>query len=160
MIEFVIYGEAQPRGSKIAGVSSKGRRFVRDTNPKSYPWMADVKRAAAEAMGERELFLGPLRVDLDFYLPRPAGHFGTGRNAGSVKPSAPARPIVAPDVLKLARGTLDAMESIVYRNDAQVVEGDARKFYGSPARCEVRVARVYVVSPDPVDVRQERIVVP
>ncbi len=142
-LSFIVYGNPEPRGSKTAGIGKGGRRFMRDSNPKSYPWMRDVAQAAALAMFkvhiDSSLFRGPLRVDVDFYLPRPKGHFGTGKNAGKVKASAPSRPIVAPDKGKLERGTLDALEGIVYANDAQVVEGDSRKFYGEPARCEIRV---------------------
>lgn len=140
VLAFTVYGAAKPRGSKIAGVSSKGKRFVRDSSKASYPWMADVRRAAADAWGERELLLGPLRVDLDFYQARPASHYGSGRNAERMKPSAPPRPIVAPDKGKLERGVIDAMQGIVYRNDSQIVEGDARKWYGVPERCEIRIA--------------------
>lgn len=138
-LAFTVYGEPEPRGSKVAGISKKGKRYYRDTNPASYPWMDDVKRAAAEAMVDRELLIGAVRVDLDFYLKRPKAHFGSGRNAALVKASSPARPIVAPDKGKLERGVLDALEGIVYGNDAQVVEGDSRKFYGNPTRCEIRI---------------------
>ncbi len=146
VLAFIVYGNPEPRGSKTAGIGKGGRRFMRDSNPKSYPWMRDVAQAAGIAMHESKalpfhgsLFRGPLRVDVDFYLPRPKGHFGSGRNEGNVKASAPTRPITKPDKGKLERGTLDALEGIVYANDAQVVEGDSRKFYGEPARCEIRI---------------------
>ncbi len=144
-LTFIVYGNPEPRGSKTAGVGKGGRRFMRDSNPKSYPWMRDVAQAAALAMREQSgllataLFRGALRVDVDFYMPRPKSHFGTGRNAETIRASAPSRPITKPDKGKLERGTLDALEGIVYANDAQVVEGDSRKFYGEPARCEIRV---------------------
>ncbi len=138
-LSIVVYGNPEPRGSKTAGIGKGGRRFMRDSNPKSYPWMRDVAQAAGIAMRAQPLLRGPLRVDVDFYLPRPKGHFGTGKNAGKVRPSAPSRPITKPDKGKLERGTLDALEGIVYANDSQVVEGDSRKFYGEPVRCELRV---------------------
>ncbi len=151
-LSFIVYGNPEPRGSKTAGIGKGGRRFMRDSNPKSYPWMSDVAQAAGLAMHDRKivgnreayvaaggLFRGPLRVDVDFYLPRPKGHFGSGKNEGKVKASAPSRPITKPDKGKLERGTLDALEGVVYANDAQVVEGDSRKFYGEPARCEIRI---------------------
>lgn len=135
LLKFVVYGKPEPRGSKTG-------KFHRDSNPKSYPWMSKVTEAAAEAMQGRPLFTGPLRIDIDFFLPRPAGHYGSGRNAEQLKPSSPARPMTKPDVGKLARGTIDAMEGTVFRNDSQQVEGEPRKFYGSPLRCEVLISEV------------------
>jgi len=138
-LELVVFGHPEPRGSKTPGIAKNGRRFVRDSNPKSYGWMDEVAKTAGMLMMGRPLLMGPLRCDIDFYQARPKGHYGTGRNAGVVKASAPARPITAPDALKLARGTIDAMEKMVFGNDAQIVEGDVRKFFGTPERCEIRI---------------------
>lgn len=73
--------------------------------------------------------LGPLRVEVDFYLPRPA----------SVKLTKRPFPIVPPDVDKLARACLDGVgqghetgkvgDSVIWGDDSQVVELIARKFY-------------------------------
>lgn len=138
-LAFLVWGDAKPRGSKVAGMTKAGKMYIRDSSAKSYPWMADVKRAAGTAMGYRRLLEGPLRLELDFYKPRPKAHYGTGSRKGLVKASAPERPISAPDVSKIARGTTDAMQGIVYRNDAQIVEEEHRKFYGEPAHCSIKV---------------------
>lgn len=151
-LAFIVYGDPQPRGSKTIGRGKHGGTFVRDSNPRSYAWMRDVAQVAGNTMRARPLLRGPLRVDVDFFLPRPKGHYGSGRNAEVVKASAPARPIVAPDKGKLERGTLDALEGIVYVNDAQVVEGDTRKFYGEPTRCEIQV---YSIAGSPTDLPAE-----
>ncbi len=136
LIGFTVYGKPEPRGSKTG-------KFHRDSNTKSYPWMSKVSELAAAVMEDQPLFTGALRIDLDFYLARPQGHYGSGRNANQLKPSAPPRPFTKPDVGKLARGTIDAMEGIVYRNDSQQVEGELRKFYGAPTRCEIRISAVH-----------------
>jgi Holliday junction resolvase RusA-like endonuclease len=135
LLGFTVFGKPEPRGSKTG-------KFHRDSNTKSYPWMSKVSEIAALAMEEQPLFTGALRIDLDFYLARPQGHYGSGRNADKLKPSAPTRPCTKPDVGKLARGTIDAMEGVVFRNDSQQVEGEPRKFYGAPTRCEVRISKV------------------
>ena len=69
---------------------------------------------------------------MDFYLPRPQGHYGTGRNAHLVKDDAPARPVTYPDEDKLLRGAQDGMASVVWRNDSQVVCAVAQKWYAVP----------------------------
>ena len=117
-----------------------GMRFpvVVDANPRAKGWKEQVAKACAEQYGGPFLE-GALEATIRFYTPRPAAHFGTGRNAGLLKDRAPSRPIVAPDVDKLSRAILDGLQGQLYRNDAQVVDKDAHKLYGEPARCEVEV---------------------
>ena len=71
-----------------------------------------------------EPLTGALSVSFTFFMPRPKGHFGTGKNAAA---------------LKLARAAEDAMTGIVYRDDAQIVLEHIAKAYGSPARVEIKV---------------------
>ena len=51
----------------------------------------------------KEPFDEPLRVDLYFYMNRPKSHFGTGKNHGTLKKSAPTRSILLTNAI---RGTL------------------------------------------------------
>ena len=69
------------------------------------------------------MFLKPLRVDMVFVFERPKGHFGTGRNAGKLKASAPKFYAVKPDYDNNCKFTLDAMNSAVYKDDAQICGG-------------------------------------
>jgi len=65
-----------------------------------------------------------------FRLPRPKGHYGTGRNVAMLKPSAPLFPAGRPDLDKLLRSTFDALgEAGVWGDDAQVVAARGRKVY-------------------------------
>lgn len=135
-ITFTVYGQAQPGGSKRAGVAkSTGRIFIRDDNPKAHDWKLRVGQVAGELMSGRELFQGPLYLVATFYLPRPKSHF----NKSGVSRSAPKYPITRPDATKLLRPLEDALTGIVWGDDAQVVEQLARKRYGEPARVVVRI---------------------
>jgi Holliday junction resolvase RusA-like endonuclease len=145
-VHFTIYGAPQPAGSKRGFYNKNaGRVIITDDAKKSRPWKAQVSDAAAHAMAtqgplfEGKLLDGPLALELVFYVPRPKGHYGSGRNAHQLRPSAPDFPAVKPDVLKLARAVEDALSSIVYRDDAQIVTEFLLKRYGEPARCEVIV---------------------
>lgn len=69
-----------------------------------------------------------LEVTAEFELSRPKSHYGTGRNAGVVKRSAPVVP--HQDVDNLLKGLLDALTGRAYVDDKQVVEVTARKSYG------------------------------
>lgn len=147
MIDFIVYGIAQPAGSK-RGFIRGGRVVVTDANERSRPWKALVSDAAVEAMmtadgKSRVLELapplqGPLALTLIFTVPRPKGHYGVK----GIRPSAPGYPTVKPDVLKLARGVEDALTGICYRDDAQIVRETLVKEYGEPARVEITVTSI------------------
>jgi len=58
------------------------------------------------------------------------GHYGTGKNAGIVKPSKAALlHTVKPDLDKLERAVLDGLADICFGDDAVVVKITGSKFY-------------------------------
>src|SRR3990172_1521410 len=134
-LRFIVYGQPAPAGSK----RSIGHRRIIDANPKAAEWKRQVAQVVGHAFDGNRLLEGPLRLELVFYRPRPANHYGTGRNQGRVKASAPEYPVGRPDVLKLARGVEDALSGILYMDDAQIVSERLTKLYGSPARVEITV---------------------
>jgi Holliday junction resolvase RusA-like endonuclease len=141
-VTFTVPGVAAPAGSKRGFVNRRsGRVIITDDSKRSKPWQARVADAAID-LELAELLAGPLMLRLTFHLPRPAGHFGTGRNAGTVRPSAPEYPTVKPDVTKLVRAVEDALTGLIWRDDAQVVDQQASKLYGAPARCEIHVHEI------------------
>lgn len=143
VIAFTALGFAQPGGSKRAfRHNHTGRIIVADDNRKAKPWQAVVASAGHEAMAGRALLDGPLAVRIVFFQPRPKGHFGSGRNSAVLKPSAPPRPIVRPDVLKLSRTVEDALTGVCWRDDSLIVSEKLEKHYGEPARCVVEIAEL------------------
>lgn len=132
---FTVYGHAEPGGSKRAGMNKEGRIFVRDDNPKTQPWKLQIAQVAGELMVGREMFKGPLYLVATFYRVRPASHF----NKSGVSRSAPKHPTTRPDTTKLLRPVEDALQGIVYQDDAQIVEQLVRKRYGEPARVEIKI---------------------
>lgn len=138
-IRFTVYGHPEPAGSKRAlplGGRLGGRPIVVDANRKAAPWKAHV--ASQAQLAYRGLWLiGPVSLSLHFILPRPKGHYGSGRNEGNLRASAPPYPNVKPDLLKLARGVEDALTGIIYRDDAQIVRETLAKDYGMPERVEI-----------------------
>lgn len=143
-VTFTVYGVAAPAGSKRGFYNPKARRvIVTDDSKRSRPWKAQVADAAAQAMNEGQLLDGPLLCDITFWIPRPKGHFGTGRNAGVVRASAPPAPTVKPDLLKLARAIEDACAGVIYRDDAQITCEVLQKAYTTgQARTEIRVVQI------------------
>lgn len=136
----VIYavGTPAPQGSKKAFVVGGHARVV-DDSKKTKPWRQDVTSAAHSALQDwpdaaHTLAVGPLHVTIVFFLARPKAHYGTGRNAAVLKPTAPIYVDKKPDVDKLVRSTLDALtDAGVYRDDNQVARLWVEKQYADSA---------------------------
>lgn len=93
-----------------------------------YQWRAQVQQAVAQL--ETEPFPEAVELRLGFDLPRPAGHYGTGRNAQAIRPAAPDHPTHMPDLDKLVRCVADAItDAGLWKDDAQVVSLKAAKRY-------------------------------
>ncbi|NLX98433.1 MAG: RusA family crossover junction endodeoxyribonuclease [Rhodopirellula sp.] len=141
-IEFEIFGRPATQGSKRAQVirreggvpvtDTRGNPVVvvREHSPKTAVWRQQVSAAARQAYAG-ELLTGPVILRLEFVRPRPAGHFGSGRNAQTLKASAPTWPTSKPDTIKLARAVEDALSGVIWRDDAQVCQHELVKSYGT-----------------------------
>ena len=148
-IEFVVFGEPKPQGSKRAvPIRRKGGAIVMgkhgpmtrviDDNPQTKAWRQEVAQVASQAYAG-PLLTGPVALTLLFHRPRPKSHFGTGRNAGRLKASAPEHPTTRPDTLKLARAVEDALTGVIWRDDSQVVRQSLEKRYGERFRVYVKI---------------------
>jgi len=71
----------------------------------------------------------PVHLECFFYFARPASHFGTGKNADMLKPSAPKYHTVKPDKDNLEKFVKDCMNGIAWHDDSQVVMGYQAKFW-------------------------------
>ncbi len=122
-----VYGTPATQGSKTRN------RYggVRDDNAVTLrPWREAVKQAALVVMPGRERLTGPVSVTATFSFDRPQSHYGTGRNVGRLRDSAPSRPANARsgDLDKLLRASFDSLSDAgVWRDDSQVVSCSAVK---------------------------------
>lgn len=134
-IELTVVGEPAPQGSK----RHVGHGIMVESSKKVKPWREAVKWAVID-VGNPSID-GAVAVELYFLLPRPKGHFGTGRNSGKLKPSAPEYPAVRPDIDKLARSTLDGLvDAGVFSDDSRIVSLKLEKLYTHTApNCVVKV---------------------
>jgi crossover junction endodeoxyribonuclease RusA len=123
-IGFFVPGTPATAGSK----RHVGNGIIIDSCERNQAWVATVAAFCRQSYQGPPL-TGPLCFTADFYLERPGRHFGTGRNAGQVKPSAPAYPTVKPDLLKLTRAVEDALSKIAYGDDAQICNERMTKRY-------------------------------
>lgn len=117
-MEIRIYGDPAPQGSKRVF----NGRIVEASGNKLKIWRKAIAAACQNLVTEEHsLLLGPVRVEVEFYLPRPA----------SVTIKKRALPIVPPDLDKLLRGLLDGIgqSEVIWGDDSQVVQIDAVKLY-------------------------------
>jgi Holliday junction resolvase RusA-like endonuclease len=147
-IRFTVRGLPQAQGSVRAFVNrATGRAMVatEGNKPRSPlgAWRTAIAAEARAAIGDRPVLEGPLALTVTYRLPRPRAHFGTGRNASILKPSAPAYVPTKPDIDKLLRAVLDALTGVVFRDDAQVAMLWSAKQYDSGVTgCTVTVRPV------------------
>lgn len=133
VITFTAYGTPASQGSKV-----RTKYGMRESSKKLAPWRENVARSAAIIMYEPVL-IGPVEVTCRMIFPRPKGHYGTGKNAGQVKTSAPHFVTTKPDIDKCLRAILDGITHVIVRDDSQVVSVISQKQYGEPARAEITV---------------------
>ena len=116
-----VYGLPAPQGSK----RHVGKGVMVESSKAVKPWREAVVWAMRQEIAQHRDWCpltGALEASMVFSFARPKGHFGTGRNTGVLKPSAPARPAVMPDLSKLARSTEDAITTAGgYEDDALLV---------------------------------------
>ncbi len=123
--EFTVYGDAKPQGStrtwnRRDKQTGEFKPAITHSNRESlFAWRGSIRAAmqqqAPNLSGE---FTGALAVKAIFYLHKPP----------SVAKKR-AYPTVAPDLDKLLRALNDGLESIVCRNDAQIVHAHVWKLY-------------------------------
>ncbi len=109
------------------------------------PWQEAVKWSFLESEYARMiLWTEPLDVKISFCFIRPNSHFGTGKNAGLLKASAPTYPAKRPDIEKLARSTNDALTGLVWKDDSQIVLLTVAKIYSTHSGADITIQRMEV----------------
>lgn len=127
MKEFKLFvpGIARTSGSHK---TFKGR--IVHNNPKVKEWMQKISWYALKEFGERQiLHTGAVQIEATFYLVRPQSHYGKGKNKDKLKPSAPKDHLTTPDGDKLRRAVQDALSTVIYKDDKQIVHGQEWKYY-------------------------------
>jgi len=133
VIKFTVYAKPEPQGSSRAFVVN-GRASVTSANRNLKPYRQELTNTAKVVLLDQNIlapYAGkhvPVRVEMAFYLERPVSI-----------PKKRKRMVVLPDCDKLIRATADALKGLMFADDAQIVEIQASKHYGSPERVEITV---------------------
>ena len=144
----VVFGEAETQGSKRAFIPKGGGRPVLvEDNKDLKPWRSQLQAEMSHASGVRGIGWervpfprgSPVQVELLVYVKRPASHYGTGRNAGELKPSAPPIPPAGKDLDKIQRAVGDAGTGIWWLDDQQISGWIVRRRYAEDGRIRTEV---------------------
>jgi len=127
---------------ELAGTPlGKGRpRFMRATGTAYTPvktrnFETNLKLAAQDAMAGRPPIEGAVSVRVEAFFPVPMSWSRKKRAAAMLNVM---RPTTRPDWENIAK-MLDAFNSVVWRDDAQVVEGTITKHYSDRPRLRIEV---------------------
>ena len=133
----VVLGDPKAQGRPRA--TSMGKHIRVYDDPKSRK-AKDTLAKVVQDQAPEELLDCPLRVDLEFFMPRPKGHYGTGKNAGKLKLRFQGlHHTKKPDIDNLRKLVMDAMTGVFWRDDSLVCEGATVKQYSDRPRTEIYI---------------------
>ena len=138
-----VYGLPVAQGSKHPFRNkATGKIQMVESSKRLKPWRQEIAAVATDQMSGPP-WTTPVSVWANFIFSRPAGHYGSGRQANVLKPSAPGVPAGRKnDLEKLVRALHDALTGIVFRDDGQVVQLHAQKVYGDRPAVEIEVTQL------------------
>ena len=131
-VRLTLHVPGPPRGKQRARVTRTGRAYTPQQTVASEAW---VRACAVQQCGQPVLS-GPLRVDLTFLVPIPRSwpkKRVAALSAGLVFPTS------KPDLDNIVKLYCDALNGILWSDDAQLVDVSARKRYGEAPGAWIRV---------------------
>lgn len=125
-VTFFVEGISRPQGSK----RSLGNGRMIEASPHIKTWRHDVRYGAQQHRPASWETTAPMSVSIAFCFLRPKSHYNT---KGQLTPKSPALATSKSigDIDKLVRGILDALTTVLFDDDSQVVEINANKRYCS-----------------------------
>ena len=127
-VSFVVYSRAAPQGSK----RHVGNGAMIESSKRVKPFRADVRKAAQSVELPPDWpMAAPMRVGLRFHFARPKSHFKGDGVALSKSAPEEATSHGLGDIEKLARAVNDALSTVLFNDDRQVVEMHLAKCYDS-----------------------------
>lgn len=152
-LEFTVDGKPVPQqrpGFTFAGITYD-RKMSRD-------YKRTVKSAAEEAVFLNNWVMAhegmPIRVELIIYKPIPKSLPKWAKNAAVAGFTAPLKR--TGDIENIAKGIMDAMSGLVYKDDAQVYNLNITMRYSEEPKVDVKVDALFVNNGDIKDAVKRR----
>jgi len=137
-VKFTVMGTPVAKGRpKFA----RRGNFVKTYTPsKTVNYETLVKLSFIQAVGtEFRPYDQAICVRVNAHFARPKGHFGTGKNEGVLKESAPEHMLVKPDADNVIKAVIDALNGIAFTDDKLIVHIHGSKAYSERPRCEIEI---------------------
>ena len=126
MVTFKV--DANPVGKQRARYVKRGNFVQTYTPEKTRTYETLIKDAAIEAMGASEALHPPVSLYLYIRVPIPAS--ATKKRLQAIA-SGEEKPTKKPDASNILKSVEDAMNSVVYKDDSQIVNIHITKVYSS-----------------------------
>ena len=129
-VPMVPIGKGRPKFSTFGG-------HIRAITPsKTRNAEGTIRLFSEQVMAGRDLFEGPVSLEIVAVFPVPASYSNKKRQACLMGDIFPTK---KPDIDNIAKLVLDSMNSVVFHDDVQVVKLNLRKIYGEKARLLITV---------------------
>ncbi len=124
-LKFIIPGV--PKAKARSRATSGGYQYTDKDQVNYEVW---IKQCFIEAFPAHKPFAGPISISIACLFPRPKYHYGTGKNEGKVKDSAPDKHTKKPDLDNIVKSIKDGLNKVAWRDDGQVWDlGETYKVY-------------------------------
>lgn len=138
MTEFklTVHGDVVPKGRpRLAVVGGHARAYT----PKKTRTYEEIVRTTAIHIwdGKPVLTDVAIKVRADFFRKIPKG-FSRAKTASAI--AGHLVPISRPDYDNLSKSVTDALNGVIYHDDAQIVDMHCRKLYGLEPRVEITLS--------------------
>ena len=138
-LSFVVRGEPVAQGRpKFTTASGYPRAY--DPKP-SAEYKQYIRMVASEEMGDIPPLPGPLDLVVRVYRHIPSSW---SRKKNSSARDGVLRPTTKPDLDNYVKAVKDALKSVCWGDDSQVVGLEAYKYYSDHPRVEIEIAEVEV----------------
>lgn len=138
MIAFTVPGV--PKGKGRPRFARSGNRIITYTPPDTVAYENGVKAAALSAMRGKSPYDVPCEVRMMAVFPIPESWPEAKKREARLDRLWPTK---KPDADNILKTVCDALNGIVWKDDAQVVQASVEKIYGTDPRVEVFVVEKY-----------------
>lgn len=126
----------EPQQQERPRATGRGR-FIRVYDPpKTAKFKRELKQLARIEMQGKDKFDGAIKVTIRFFR-RVQKSISKKEHARRTK--GHVRPIVKPDLDNYIKSTLDALNGVIWTDDATIVELNTSKWYADDPRIEIEV---------------------
>ncbi|MGX1430181.1 Holliday junction resolvase RusA-like endonuclease [Cytobacillus horneckiae] len=136
MIQFTVYGEpvaqGRPRATTINGK-------VRMYDPEKSKSFKEYVKLVASQNRPSQLITGPIVLSVIVFKPTLKSF---SKKKALEAENGGLRPITKPDVDNYVKGIKDALKSVIWKDDSQVVDLQVSKYYSQNPRVEITIQQL------------------